>query len=221
MSDEPDAGRSSEFPQAEGAIALADMEPEAERYRANRLTELEAVIERGRETFVQVGRALAEIRDARLYRANYPSFDAYCRDRWGWSGRHVRRQIEATRIVTALGPIGPTPASEGVARELVPLRHNLDAVRKAWSDVTDRFGSEPTAVQVRSVVRQPKRPNGPNEKRERVVLNIGVCTELLEQLADAPLPEDETCLRWAETLDTALPALMRFKEQLARPRCPV
>ena len=46
------------------------------------LTDCEQVIERGMATFVDVGRALLQIRDKRLYRGTHASFDAYCKERW-------------------------------------------------------------------------------------------------------------------------------------------
>lgn len=45
------------------------------------LTQNEAVIERGRRAFVEVGTALAQIRDSRLYRQSHDTFEAYCRER--------------------------------------------------------------------------------------------------------------------------------------------
>ena len=47
------------------------------------LPELEAVIERGRQTFVDVGLALLEIRHRRLFREQgFATFTDYCRQRW-------------------------------------------------------------------------------------------------------------------------------------------
>jgi len=42
----------------------------------------EQVIERGLQTFYAVGDALAHIRESRLYRAKYATFEEYCQDRW-------------------------------------------------------------------------------------------------------------------------------------------
>ena len=56
----------------------------------SRLAELETVIESGIRTFVDVGRALLEIRDSRLYRESYPTFDEYCRERWGFGRIRAR-----------------------------------------------------------------------------------------------------------------------------------
>jgi hypothetical protein len=65
-----------------------------------RLAELELVIERGLQTFVEVGNALMEIRDNRLY--PHPTFDEYCQDRWGWKQRQAYNYIETSRVVQNL-----------------------------------------------------------------------------------------------------------------------
>jgi len=82
----------------------------------SRLAELETVIERGLETYIEVGSALLEIRDSRLYREPHGTFEDYCRERWSISKVHASRLISASRIVEDLVPIGTTlPASESVA----------------------------------------------------------------------------------------------------------
>ena len=47
------------------------------------LDQLEAIVRPGLGTYVDVGDALAEIRDRHLYRDSHPSFEAYVRERWG------------------------------------------------------------------------------------------------------------------------------------------
>src|SRR6266851_1670786 len=78
-------------------------------------------MERGIRAFVEVGEALMEIRDNRLYRSDYATFEEYCRERWGWSRRHADRQIAAAEVAGNLRPQGLTPASEKQARQLVDL----------------------------------------------------------------------------------------------------
>lgn len=68
----------------------------------DRLLRLEEVIERGLKTFIEVGKALQEIRDSRLYLHGYSTFDAYCRDRWGWDRVNAHRYVEAAVVVEAL-----------------------------------------------------------------------------------------------------------------------
>ena len=41
-----------------------------------RLVELERIVREGLESFIKVGKALAEIRDSKLYKEKYPTFTA-------------------------------------------------------------------------------------------------------------------------------------------------
>jgi hypothetical protein len=63
-----------------------------------RLEELEKIIAKGKKTFVEVGLALAEIRDLRLYKSEYSNFADYCREKWGWTKQHAYRLIEAAPV---------------------------------------------------------------------------------------------------------------------------
>jgi hypothetical protein len=97
-----------------------------------RLTELEAVVRRGLSTFIEVGTALMEIRDGRLYRASHDTFDHYCRDRWSMSGRRANQLALAADIAREIGQtrcedgqdlrtIVLKPDNEGQARELAKV----------------------------------------------------------------------------------------------------
>jgi hypothetical protein len=88
---------------------------------SRRLKECERIIERGLESFYQVGNALAEIRDSRLYRISYASFEDYCRERWKISRFYAHRLIDAAQVVDNLLPIGNIPSNEAQARELAPF----------------------------------------------------------------------------------------------------
>lgn len=106
------------------------------------LADCESVIERGLKTFVEVGQALAAIRESRLYRATHSSFEAYCESRWGFTGRRGRQLIEAAEIGTTV-PI----ENEGQARELakVPEPDRADV----WRDTVERTEGKPTAAAIR------------------------------------------------------------------------
>jgi len=101
-----------------------------------RLEQCEAVIERGLQTFVDVGNALLEIRDNRLYRSDYSTFEDYCRERWGFSKRYANYQIEAAKTMANLGTIVPIlPATETQARPLTSLQPEQQ--REAWRYVVE------------------------------------------------------------------------------------
>ena len=123
------------------------------------LPELEAVIERGLTTFVEVGTALKEIRDRRLYRDSHNTFDTYCRERWRLSRAHAYRLIEAAEIGSQLSPMGdtPPPTNERQVRDLarIPDREQRDTV---WRAAHAEYGPAVTAAQVRELAPRVIRP---------------------------------------------------------------
>jgi hypothetical protein len=52
---------------------------------SKRLIELEKIIEAGQQVFIAVGTALAEIRDARLYKSDFKTFEEYCHKKWNFT----------------------------------------------------------------------------------------------------------------------------------------
>ena len=75
----------------------------------NQLTRLracEAAIKKGLNTLVEVGNALLRIRDARLYRQKFSTFEDYCRDQWRMSVAQGKRLIAAAEVVANLAPKG-------------------------------------------------------------------------------------------------------------------
>jgi len=128
------------------------------------LPELERVIERGQQTFIEVGRALLEIRDRRLYRETYATFEAYCRERWGWNRRYANRQIDAARVVDAVGPTGPKPESEREARAM------LDRLDPEEREQVRRGEATPRVVQkLAAPIRRPQRAT-PDEHAQVIEL---------------------------------------------------
>lgn len=98
-----------------------------------RLAELEEVVERGQQTFVEVGLALAEIRENLLYRATYSTFEAYCQDRWGWTSSRARQLIAASKTVTSVTAQGlPAPKTEGEARRIAKAERDAEKERHAF-----------------------------------------------------------------------------------------
>lgn len=77
------------------------------------LTKCEEVIDRTKGAFLECGIALASIRDKKLYRRDFRTFDAYCQDRWGWQRMHAHRLIEAAKVVEDL----PQNVSRGIQNE--------------------------------------------------------------------------------------------------------
>jgi hypothetical protein len=97
-----------------------------------RLAHLEAVIQRYRQDFYAVGKALNEIRDARHYqKLSFTTFERYVNVRWDMSKSQAYRLIEAFLVMENLSPIGDVlPKNEAQARPLTKLDANSQ--RKAW-----------------------------------------------------------------------------------------
>ena len=100
--------------------------------RLAELGRLERLVDAGLSTFVEVGEALLEIRDRRLYRATHKSFGIYCQERWGLGRAHAHRLIASSQVVRVLSPVGDVPENERQARELTPLLSDPERLRDAW-----------------------------------------------------------------------------------------
>ena len=94
-----------------------------------RLVELEKKIAKGKKTFVEVGLALAEIRDLRLYKREYGGFEEYCREKWGWARAYANHVIRAADVVKSLPEnLATIVATETQARELAKIPAEQRAV---------------------------------------------------------------------------------------------
>lgn len=116
-----------------------------------RLAVLEGVIRTSIEAFLAVGSALFEIRDQRLYRDAYGTFEAYCSKRWGMTHRHANRVIQAADIIASFGDSPSKPTTEKQARPLSRLPRERRAA--AWESAAKAApDGKPTARQVEAAV---------------------------------------------------------------------
>jgi ParB family chromosome partitioning protein len=118
-----------------------------------RLAALEQTIERGLQTFVDVGTALLEIRDSRLYRQTFGTFEEYCRERWGFTRMRASQLINAAEVMGNLDVNNclHLPATESQTRPLTGL--SVDLQREAWQRAVDTApNGKITAAHVANVV---------------------------------------------------------------------
>jgi hypothetical protein len=66
------------------------------------LEHYETIIEQGEKTLIEVGQALSVINRGKLYRAEYGSFEEYCREKWGFGRQRAYENIKAAEIATEL-----------------------------------------------------------------------------------------------------------------------
>jgi hypothetical protein len=67
-----------------------------------RLARNETRISQGLASFVEVGEALSDIRDARLYRATHGTFEGYCAEKWKMTKGRVYQLIGATEVMSTV-----------------------------------------------------------------------------------------------------------------------
>lgn len=116
-----------------------------------RLTELETQITANQDSFYNIGQALKEICDSRLYKhALFETFEAYTRARWDMGKSHAYRLIRSYEVIYNLSPIGDrVPANESQVRPLT----QLDALeqRSIWKAIISS-GMELTARNIKKFV---------------------------------------------------------------------
>lgn len=128
---------------------------------ADRLLALEVTIERGLYTFVDVGNALLEIRDSRLYRSTHSTFEDYCRERWGFNRAHAYRMIEAASVAGNLSPNGDIPLVESQLRPLTRLAP--DEQRIVWQQAVETApNGKVTAAHVERTAEEYREPTRPH-----------------------------------------------------------
>ena len=159
-----DVGASENPAQPDTDVNL-NSEPAAD---ANEFERLDAVVQRGLRSFVEVGLALGEIRQRALWKAGgYSSWTAYCAMAGGLTRIHANRLIRGAKTARDLSQVKPngftlgatTPRSEGQVRPLGVLKTNEDR-NAAWSKAVELAGGQPTEKIVQSVVDEMRNPNG-------------------------------------------------------------
>lgn len=126
------------------------------------LNKLEAIVQRGLDTDLELGNALAEISDASLYRDTHQTFEAYLRDRWG-----IRRsrdyQLSQTAEVAdppSSDPELPAPGTEPEPRAVAPVRGGgPDSLTNVWEQARHVFDDDGvTPVDIRANVYRRDQP---------------------------------------------------------------
>ena len=127
------------------------------------LAELEQIIEKGLESFVDVGMALIRIKGGKRYReAGFTTFEDYCQRRWGITRQHGNRLVVAAATVEALGRMLPEvdpeteptgsvlPTAESQIRPLNRLDSD-EGKAEAWSEAVECAESEGRSVTANDV----------------------------------------------------------------------
>lgn len=100
----------------------------------NKLETAERVIAESMKTFVEVGEALATIRNDKLYRDTHHTFEDYCQERWGWTSGRARQLVSAANIAAEVKSATTVSLpNERTARAVaqVPPAQRVEVVTKA------------------------------------------------------------------------------------------
>lgn len=161
----------------------------------------ENAIDAANLNFIDVGRALAAIRDERLYRADFPSFERYCRDRFGYSRQRAQQLIGAAEIAVHMSTRVDTvvPSNESQVRPLVG--RPLEEVVKIWNLANSMAsGTSVTRRHVEMAVKslfgeapKPVKPVKPIADQLEDVLHS--CRDLVDHLAGTDLAKLEPKLK--------------------------
>ena len=120
---------------------------------SQRFIELEKIIAAGKQTFIEVGKALAEIRDARLYHSDFSTFEEYCDKKWGFTKQHAYRLIACAPIAKS----NPQVTSLNQARALAKVpEKQRPAVIQAAAGKAESDGRELTAKVISEVAASPE-----------------------------------------------------------------
>ena len=127
------------------------------------LQRLETQIENGLQTFLQVGLALKEIRDLKLYREDYQTFEKYVSEKWGHSRQWAHQLINAVIVEQQIGENVncslQKPTSENQYRELAKLEP--EKIPQVWEAVTkecEETGEQPTAKKIKTIAAEIVEP---------------------------------------------------------------
>jgi hypothetical protein len=161
----------------------------------------ETTIKAGLQTFYEVGVALLAIRDARLYRRDFATFEDYCRQRWGMGASRARQLIGAAETVAALESVTMvTPKNERQVRPLMSLEPSQQ--REAWARAVETApdgkisaGHVQLAVEhVAAVTKYPKlaKPLIPQKEAITIAKNLDALPEDERAEARSRLIADDT-----------------------------
>ncbi|MBX7471252.1 hypothetical protein K1Y80_34910 [Streptomyces sp. MAG02] len=160
------------------------------------LVKCESAIENLRFAFWAAGKALQVVRDARLYRAQFETFEEYTQARWDITPQYAGKLIRTWRVAEALfqarsggglETIVSTKLGYGHAWALVPLveDHSVQAAVYLYLALVKTEGAKVTAAHVQGAVEAlPDAAAGHKAKTEEAV--IAYLASLQDETSSAP-----------------------------------
>ena len=111
-----------------------------------------------KDVFTKVAKALATIRDKRLYRAEYKTFAEYCNKRHGWAKSYGYNIAKAGEVLNSLPENSTIVESEAHARELAKApAEKREEILETACERAERDGKPLTAAHIKSAVDETER----------------------------------------------------------------
>lgn len=111
-----------------------------------------------KDVFTKVAKALATIRDKRLYRAEYKTFAEYCNKRHGWAKSYGYNMAKAGEVLNSLPENSTIVESEAHTRELAKApAEKREEILETACERAERDGKPLTAAHIKSAVDETER----------------------------------------------------------------
>jgi hypothetical protein len=111
--------------------------------QVQKLAACEKIIERNLKSLIEVGNALREIQEGKLYKGTHSSFEAYLREKWDISKSHGYRMIDAVKEIE-VSPTGDKIENEHQARKAKAARNGkgpvpeiIETIDGEWVEIVD------------------------------------------------------------------------------------
>jgi len=156
----------------------------------------EAVIQTASERilkgFVEIGEALMAIKNGRLWRDHYASFDDYCQRRWSHSGRRGEQLITAVQVYFLIEEQAPhltryldNPAT-AEALGKAPDDKKQEVLKEAVAEAHTKGEKKPTAETIKKHADAHKTTKGTSGGKRRKAKTSYEVSVTISDLNDAP-----------------------------------
>jgi hypothetical protein len=197
----------------EAPLEATLVQPTLTDEEAKELAQLEEVVKGGWKNCLEVGHALIEIREKKLYRDKNQNFEQYVRLEFGLSKTYAYNLIGSAEVyddLSSIEDVNLKPLNEAQTRCLISLSSEKRV--KVWKKVIKEAGNEPiTAKMVQAVVVdiQPKeKAKRSKPVKAKAALNLKPALELLDQI--------ETLANAKKSITAKLGELREMLKKLAK-----
>ena len=163
-----------------------------------RFNQCEAIIEKGFNTFTEVGNALFEIRNNKLYRENHTTFEEYCKEKWQIKRQRAYELMDAAGIVNTLSEISdkiePSKNTVNIKESHAAALGKIpeDIRGEVWQEVVKEqqsTGKAITAKYIQTIYSNIKGVNDYSEEIQKIEERNNLVRRIREKVKNAKLDQ--------------------------------